>query len=311
MMLTVLTAAATPPVARRNFARLRGGALVPPSVSRLRGGALVPPSVSLLSGMMGGAVGYAVAFPIDTINTRIQLAQPLLTTEAVDPYTEVVDLYSGVSATVVGSALTKGSVFLAYGALQHVFHSDGSPESLALAAAFAGAGAGAAASFVVTPVERVKLVMQSQPAADASAAACAARLAREEGVGGLLGHGLGATCARDIPAYAIEFVVYELLKAHILAAALLPPPLVPLVGGAVAGAACWVPTYPLDVIKTHVQAGKGDGFAACARRLHAAAGPAVFWQGLAPKLLRTLVAHATTFAVAEALCCAWSDYCVF
>merc|ERR1739841_490183 len=69
--------------------------------------------------------------------------------------------------------------------------------------------------------------MQSQPAADASAAACAARLAREGGVGG---------------------------------------PLVPLVGGAVAGAACWVPTYPLDVIKTHVQAGKGDGFAACARR---------------------------------------------
>ena len=94
MMLTVLTAATTPPVARRNFARLRGSALVPPSVSRLRGGALVPPSVSLLSGMMGGAVGYAVAFPIDTINTRIQLAQPLLTTEAVDPYTEVVDLYS-------------------------------------------------------------------------------------------------------------------------------------------------------------------------------------------------------------------------
>ena len=72
-----------------------------------------------------------------------------------------------------------------------------------------------------------------------------------------------------------------------------------------------MPTYPLDVIKTHVQAGKGDGFAACARRLHAAAGPAVFWQGLAPKLLRTLVAHATTFAVAEALCCAWSDYCMF
>ena len=90
MMLTVLTAATTPPVARRNFARLPWRRASAAGASRLRGGAPVPPSVSLLSGMMGGAVGYAVAFPIDTINTRIQLSQPLLTTEAVDPYTEVV-----------------------------------------------------------------------------------------------------------------------------------------------------------------------------------------------------------------------------
>ena len=96
----------------------------------------MPPSISL-SGMMGGAVGYAVAL-IDDQRGSSSRSHPH--TEAVDPYTEVVDLYSGVSA-VVGSALTKGSVFLAYGALQHVFHSDGSPESLALAAAFAGAPA--------------------------------------------------------------------------------------------------------------------------------------------------------------------------
>ena len=229
--------------------------------------ALVPPSVSLLSGM-GGAAGYAVAFR-STRSTRIQLTP--LTTEAVNPYTEVVDLYL-LSATGAGSALTKARIPRVRAAWS-MFHSDGSPG--ASRSRPRSRRRRRAAASVVTPVERVKL--DAEPARRRRQRR---RVRRAAGARGgrrrLLCHGL-APPARAISPRTPSSSSSTNSSRH--SRRLLPPPLVPFprrrrrrVWG----------THPLDVIKTHVQAGKGR-FAAPRARAASTPPPAPASSGTASR----------------------------
>ena len=87
----------------------------------------------------------------------------------------------------------------------------------------------------------------------------------EDGVRGLLFRGLGATLAREVPSFGFYFAAYECTKGLILSLLLTHASpllgggggslafLAPLVGGAAAGVAAWVPVYPIDVVKTNLQ----------------------------------------------------------
>ena len=75
---------------------------------------------------------------------------------------------------------------------------------------------------------------------------------------GLLSRGLGATLLREIPAYGFYFVSYDLVKSALLSYGGVPAALIPLLGGAVAGAMAWIPVYPIDVVKTNIQVLSGE-----------------------------------------------------
>jgi solute carrier family 25 carnitine/acylcarnitine transporter 20/29 len=138
--------------------------------------------------------------------------------------------------------------------------------------------------------------------------ACVQAVLQQEGWSGLLGRGLLCTMLREIPAYALYFSVYgSLMQTDWLASASVQQ-LAPGLYGAVAGCACWLPIYPIDVIKTAVQNTEGgsDGSAErspwqVATEIYATAGPAAFWDGIAPRLLRQAVNHAVTFSVYESI----------
>ena len=90
-----------------------------------------------------------------------------------------------------------------------------------------------------------------------------------------------------------------------------PAGLLPLVGGAAAGAASWLPVYPIDVVKTALQSETGSAYdggsaVSVAKALYAQGGAAVFWDGITPKLLRSVVNHAVTFFVFERVCALWT-----
>jgi solute carrier family 25 carnitine/acylcarnitine transporter 20/29 len=212
--------------------------------------------------------------------------------------------YSGVTATMAGQALIKGTVFLVYSVGKDLLvHTElgSSLPALVLAACISGA----VGSLVVTPVERVKVLMQASEADRyASPYECVRELIRTNGVSGFLSHGLGATIMRETPAYGLDFVSYDLLKDALLNSGFLSPSIVPLVGGAGAGAMCWIPVYPLDVVKTNIQLGmyREDGFLETVRSLWKAGGFGVFWDGLGPKLARAVLNHAVTFCVYDFVC---------
>jgi hypothetical protein len=215
---------------------------------------------SLLAGSVAGAVGVGVAFPFDTLKTKQQVlaydsvSQTRQNLNMLQVIKKVYHLegiggfFGGVRGMMLGQAVIKSVAFgtnaMALGWFQQ--HTE-LPLTMTLLAA--SCIAGFFTSFLVVPVERVKVLMQAS-SAYANEFDCLKAIVRAEGCGGLMGRGLGTTLAREIPSYAIYFGVYGLLMGTPWAAAM--GKLAPLVFGAMSGCACWLPVYPIDVVKTFV-----------------------------------------------------------
>jgi solute carrier family 25 carnitine/acylcarnitine transporter 20/29 len=221
-----------------------------------------------------------VAYPFDTIKSRTQaflddappgskappaweIAMQVLAEEG------PVGFFSGVTSTMVGQAINKGLVFGTFEEAKKFLQVAGGvdvlgPGPLFLAACFS---AGPAA-LLVTPIERIKCVMQADVKHTfGSPLECLAAVVAEDGVGGLMTRGLGVTLLREVPSYGIYFLAYAQTKTALLAALASPPCLAlsaaagisdpaglaasvaPFVGGAAAGVASWIPVYPADVVK--------------------------------------------------------------
>ncbi|KAE8230353.1 hypothetical protein CF326_g4645, partial [Tilletia indica] len=123
----------------------------------------------------------------------------------------------------------------------------------------AGGAAGAASRTVVSPLERLKILQQIQPAASRSGGAGGrgaaysgvwqglVKMGREEGFRGYM-RGNATNCIRIAPYSAVQFTTYEALKDY------LKDPVTgqlnnhrKLTAGALAGIASVVSTYPLDL----------------------------------------------------------------
>ncbi len=120
-------------------------------------------TISLLAGMASGAIGVGVAYPLDTIKTKMQAYRtggPVETALAIIEKEGISGFYGGVSSTMAGQALIKGVLFFTYGVVQTALRgaTGGAPLSLSSLALAAGIS-GAIASIVATPVERVKVRM--------------------------------------------------------------------------------------------------------------------------------------------------------
>lgn len=196
--------------------------------------------------------------------------------------------------------------------------------------AIAGTLAGLLSSFVVSPVELVKIRMQAQNKAtnkkkkdddanddneDSSSQLvfnneldCAKWMVKNEGWRTLFCHGLWITIIREIPSFAFYFVAYGLLAKSAMAD-ILGGHAAPLIFGAIAGWAMWIPTYPIDIVKTIEQAqtteksGKKEVLNSrqITAKLYRAGGWRAFFDGLEPKLARAAVKHAVTFWVYEVI----------
>ena len=293
-----------------------------------------PALASLVAGSIAGAIGVGVAFPLDSLKTKsqvirstqvvsntnrplanmndpssasaasvslvdvdnmnmLQLANLIYQTEGIAGF------FGGVKGMMVGQALIKSVAFSANAvALTWLQQSDLLPATVALV--LAAMYSGFVTSFLVAPVERIKVMMQADSTKYANEIQCAKAIVQASGISGLFLRGLGPTLAREVPSYGIYFFVYGFLMttpiAEWLGAA------APLVFGALTGMACWVPVYPIDVVKTLVQNSDGsDGSDESswkvAQNLYQQRGISGFFDGLTPKMLRAAVNHSVTFFV--------------
>jgi Mitochondrial carrier protein len=265
----------SPPINKNALLHLhiRGG-----SVSTTKQYLVNPALATVMAGSLAGAIGVGVAFPLDTLKTKSQLLgqqkrpreahpdnqlvanedgsvtleyqpkQGLIPLVKLILQTEgVAGFFGGVRAMMIGQALIKAVAFSANTAALQALqpYALASVVSLILAACFAGF----VTSFLVAPVERVKVMMQasSQYGHELD---CLKAVLNTEGWEGLLGRGLGPTLAREVPSYGIYFVVYGLLMQTAVATWL--GGAAPLLFGALAGCASWIPVYPVDVVKVSV-----------------------------------------------------------
>lgn len=184
-------------------------------------------------------------------------------------------------------------------------------------------------SFIMSPVELVKVRLQLAESAAlgagsgnssgggwrGSAFAFAAGAVRSFGLVGLLSRGLGATMGRDVVPHGVWFVTYEGCKREFSRregvrasdnAALSVGS--QLASGGIAATVAWLVGYPFDVIKTRVQGVRvEDGAAkqystvlAAAKDMARVDGISVFYRGFGLKLARAVPMSMIGFFVYEA-----------
>jgi len=249
-------------------------------------------------GYLAGMAGIIASHPFDTIKTNIQKRQTV-------SY-NIKNLYKGVAAPLFGVGLEKAIVFGVYETTRKYTNSD-----------FVSGGlAGLTASFVVTPFERVKILLQTNQKIEKS------MMNRR-----FLFQGLSATFYRETPGFAIYFSTYNYLKniiqehtylqnlqeykkqnprlssyvcdkiekkkeIHLLHSFLI---------GAFSGCASWIFIYPQDRIKTHLQACKERqmGFREGLQDVLKDGGYRGLYRGFHYALMRALPLHATAFMTFE------------
>jgi hypothetical protein len=292
-----------------------------------------PAAASVLAGSIAGAIGVGVAFPLDTLKTKAQVlsqqrsasasatisgnsnAQALASVSMLQTIAMVYKadgwpgFFGGVKGMMAGQAVIKALAFstnaatlvwleqtMAANALSPSLSSITLPPTVLLLTA--ACTAGFVTSFVVAPIERIKVMMQAS-SAYRNEWHCLTVILETEGWQGLFSRGLGPTLAREIPSYGLYFWTYGWLTSGSM---LDLGALSPLVFGAMAGMAAWIPVYPIDVVKTRIQntagmRGEQESAWQVMRQVYAEGGVGAFFDGLTPKLLRAAVNHATTFTI--------------
>lgn len=225
-------------------------------------------------GYMAGMAGIVASHPFDTIKTNIQKKQ-------IVNY-NIRNLYKGVAAPLFGVGLEKAIVFGTYETSKKYTNSD----------FISGGLAGLTASFVVTPFERIKILLQTNQTLEKQ------MLNRR-----FLFQGLSATFYRETPGFAIYFSTYNYLKNGIQKEIKKEEihPLDSFFIGAFSGCASWIFIYPQDRIKTHLQACKERqlGFKEGLKEVLNDGGYRGLYRGFHYALMRAIPLHATAFMTFE------------
>jgi solute carrier family 25 carnitine/acylcarnitine transporter 20/29 len=225
-------------------------------------------------GYIAGMSGIVASHPFDTIKTNIQKKQ-------IVNY-NIKNLYKGVAAPLFGVGLEKAIVFGTYETSKKYTNSD----------FISGGLAGLTASFVVTPFERIKILLQTNQTIEK-------QMLNQR----FLFQGLSATFYREMPGFAIYFSTYNYVKTGIQQQRKEEEirPLDSFLIGAFSGCASWIFIYPQDRIKTHLQACKERqlGFKEGCKEVLSDGGYRGLYRGFHYALMRAIPLHATAFMTFE------------
>jgi solute carrier family 25 carnitine/acylcarnitine transporter 20/29 len=218
-------------------------------------------------GYLAGMMGIVASHPIDTLKTQFQQSNQIV----------YKNLYRGIIPPLLGVGLEKAIVFGVYESTIKFTNSD----------ILSGGLSGLSASLVVTPFERVKILLQTGQ-----------NITTLKNIN--LFQGLSATLTRETPGFAIYFSVYNKLKYSNNDAVSIHP-FKSFIYGALAGTCSWIFIYPQDRIKTHMQAARDQkiGFIDAFRQIHKTEGVISFYRGFHLALLRAIPLHATAFTTVE------------
>lgn len=219
-------------------------------------------------GGIAGMCGILTSHPIDTIKTNYQ--------EGLKLKFNLSSLYRGIKAPLIGITLEKALVFGTYDLAYNKF---GGNHTLS------GAIAGFTASFIVTPYERIKIILQT------------GKKFKVNNVNSLF-QGLGATFYREVPGFAIYFSLFNYLKEKTIKEKGEINMIEAFSYGGLSGAVSWLFIYPQDRIKTHIQSFNNkislkDSFKYILRDKGG------LYKGFHLALLRAIPLHATTFMINE------------
>lgn len=239
------------------------------------------PFTNFVSGGISGMFGVGISHPIDTIKTNIQQGLSVLYKPR-----DLWKLYRGITPPLIGVGIEKSIVFGIYETMLQKKSNVNKYQKTA----FAGACAGFGASFIVTPFERLKIMLQTQQKIDTKLL-----------LPNNLFRGLSATFTRETPGFAIYFTVYEKLKDTYYSDKPITKSSSFIYGG-LSGATSWLFIYPQDRVKTLMQASANKvKMTESIYSIYNNEGVKGFYKGFSFALMRAMPLHAGTFMMMEIL----------
>lgn len=267
-----------------------------------------------VAGGVGGTAGVLAGYPLDTLRIRQQHSgggSALAILRRAVAKEGPCSLYRGMVAPLASVTFQNAIAFQTYAILSRAFDRNLAPNDPPSyrAVALGGVGTGAAQSLLLTPVELLKIRLQLQNQTNPTRAHSgpidvARSIFQAQGLRGIY-RGLGITVLRDAPSHGVYFWTYEYVREQ------LHPGCrktgqetlrTMVVAGGLAGVASWICCYPLDVVKTRIQAqssssysGIVDCFATSVRK----EGYSVLWRGLGTAVARAFVVNGAVFTAYE------------
>jgi solute carrier family 25 (mitochondrial carnitine/acylcarnitine transporter), member 20/29 len=233
-----------------------------------------------LNGAISGMFGISISHPIDTIKTSIQDNKNIKYNMRF--------LYRGVLPALSGVGMEKAIVFGTYVNTKHYLEEKNFNKKYINF--LSGLASGTSAAFIVTPVERLKILSQTGH-----------KITIKDIHPFSLYRGISATFTREIPGFAIYFSTYNYLKNKYYQDNI--PLQMSFVFGGLSGAISWFGIYPQDIIKTRMQAHNisNNTFIGTATDIYKNGGIPAFFKGFRFALLRAIPLHAGTFMMMELL----------
>eukprot|EP00047_Mylnosiga_fluctuans_P002573 m.225036 g.225036 ORF g.225036 m.225036 type:complete len:313 (-) comp11200_c0_seq1:254-1192(-) len=278
---------------------------------------LMGSQLDLFCGFVSGVAGIAAGHPLDTIRIRQQTAPTkqgtfgrlfaMLRTEG------VLSPFRGIVPPLAASGFQNALLFASYAPAQRYLSDPTSTihvKSRLGQAFLAGCVAGAAQTLVTTPMELVKVRMQTPGSRYSSSLQCMISSVRTSGIRAGLFKGFGVTFLRDCPNIGIYFLSYEFLKDKMrtsngrfeLAGHQMDGSIAVLLAGGTAGMLSWAMSSPIDVIKTRYQGDTGGLYRSARHTFvssYRAHGPGILFQGFAACMYRAFVVNGATFCAFE------------
>ncbi|KAH8701727.1 solute carrier family 25 protein [Talaromyces proteolyticus] len=222
------------------------------------------------AGYISGAAGILIGNPLDVIKVRLQAggspnelssSPSSLSPARNDKFQVATSFARGAAAPILGYGALNALLFVAYNrSLKVLDPSISDPTNLdqvSLAKIWLAGATGGMASWVVSsPTELIKCRAQLSRDRNISSWSIAKEIVQTSGLRGLYFGGL-ITSFRDSVGFGFYFWSYELCKRNILSShegAGHQEALKVLICGGIAGIATWTSIFPLDVLKTRLQA---------------------------------------------------------
>lgn len=276
-------------------------------------------ALDFVAGCIGGCAGVLVGHPFDTVKVRLQTQctlKPMYKGTfhcfiSIIKNESMSGLYKGMSSPMAGLAAINAIVFGVYG---NILRSLPNPNSLC-SQFVAGVSTGVVQSLVCSPMELAKIQMQIQGQGQPkhyfpfwkrpqpfynSPLDCLFKIYRLDGMRGLF-RGLCATALRDAPAFGVYFAGYEYLTQIFTDSNGDVNTIGLIMAGGLAGVLSWVVVYPVDVLKSRLQAdGIGNqrlynGLCDCMKKSLISEGYKVMFRGLNSTVVRAFPTNAATF----------------
>ncbi|KAK2590830.1 carrier protein ymc1 [Conoideocrella luteorostrata] len=278
----------------------------------------------LFSGAMGGIAQVLIGQPFDIVKVRLQTTNQysgaLQAASSIYKNEGALAFYKGTLTPLLGIGACVSIQFGAFHAARRWLEARNAADpklktsGLSYSQYFAaGAFAGVSNAVLSTPIEHIRIRLQSQPHGDArlynGPLDCVRKLSAHQGVLQGIYRGSAVTLYREASAYGAWFTAFEYMMNSDAARNKIDRKDIPAwkiaFYGGLAGEALWLASYPFDVIKSKMQT---DGFGAqqkyptmrsCFAATWQADGVRGFWKGIWPTLFRAMPVSAGTFAVVE------------